>query len=95
MPGSNSVASIGSQYWKNRLAIEEHEAYRVGEMLGALAPGTQNSITNFALEKLVELLASDPEPAFWLYTFLVSHLPAGEYETKNPAHGRVFQKLNR
>lgn len=95
MTCSNSATSIGSQYWKNRLAISEHEALRVTEMLGKLAPSTPNTMANFALDKLVELFASDPEPAFWLYTLLVSQLPAEQYDTKNPAHSRVFQKVNR
>lgn len=94
MPCTSSATSFGSQYWQSRLVISELEALRVSEMLGERVPGAQNTMANFALEKLVELVASDPEPAFWLYTLLVSQLPAERKETKNPAHGRVFQKLN-
>ncbi|MEP2758081.1 MAG: hypothetical protein ABJP66_03300 [Hyphomicrobiales bacterium] len=45
-------------------------------MLGKQAADYPNNLTNIALDKLVELVASDPEPAFWLYTLLVSQLPA-------------------
>ncbi|MFK8034853.1 MAG: hypothetical protein AB8B94_11970 [Hyphomicrobiales bacterium] len=51
------------------------EALRVAEMFGQRVPGAQTTMANFALEKLEEFVASDPEPAFWLYTLLVGQLP--------------------
>lgn len=71
----NIATSLEAQHWKFRLAISDHEALQVSDMLKKSAPKASSTLTNIALEKLVGLVASDPEPAFWLYTFLVSQLP--------------------
>lgn len=75
MPCPNITTSSRIQYLKNHLAISDHEALQVSEMFGKQAADNPNNLTNIALDKLVELVASDPEPAFWLYTLLVSQFP--------------------
>lgn len=76
MTTPNIAAPAEAQHWKFRLAISDHEALQVSDMLKKSAPKASSTVTHIALEKLVGLVASDPEPAFWLYTFLVSQLPA-------------------
>lgn len=57
--------------WRIQLAITDVEARQAEHFVKSHRKGASRAPSEIALQRLIDLVASEPEQAFWLYTYLL------------------------